>query len=117
MISLMARHLGAWALPVSVLAGGVLLAASGGLLERAASPLSDDARCAPQGHIPTAAEPELVAALSDAVWAEPQDMDCTLSRAGLNRRGFVTLLDTVASDPLAAPRYEAARRLVPSALR
>lgn len=66
--------------------------------------------CAPQRDAPTAAEPLAAAALADELWADPNNADCVLARAGLDREGFVALMDDLAADPAAARAYAAARR-------
>jgi hypothetical protein len=100
-----------WILPGAVIGLGFLVAAGGGVADRVLRSRGAADPCAPTPLAPTMTDPEHLAALADAVWADPQAMDCTLSRAGLDRRSFMRRVDEIQRDPAMAERYARARRL------
>ena len=100
-----------WILPAVVIVGGLSVALGGGALDLAMRHLDAEGDCAPVGPPPTVSDPDRVAALADAVWEDPQRMDCILRREGLDRRHFVELVDQVSASPTQGPLYQAARKI------
>lgn len=68
-----------------------------------------DNPCASDGDLVDSRDVHSVAALADAVVRDPGKMDCTLSRAGHDRRSFVAMIDDVHGDPALRSEYATAR--------
>ncbi len=93
-------------IPVAIVLGGIgLHMAPAGL---ALADQAAQARLCPQTEQPVVqSQPERAAELASAVLEDPEQTDCVLQGYGMDRQGFIDLMDEIAADPRLAQAYTA----------